>query len=341
MFYGGLRQSKYDKERANIVGSLLELRRGLATLPQKKPGNFLLGTWNIREFGGNKYGGRTSEALYCIAEVLDKFDLVAIQEVRPDLAALDEILRLLGRDYDRIYTDVSYAKGGNQERLCFIWDRRRVRFSGLAGELVLPETKSKELSQIARSPFICGFQTGWARFNLCTVHIYYGKSAPNEPRRVAEIDETAKLLAAKAKDYIKLDERYKNYSPENMVLLGDFNIFKTTDETFKAMSKHGFVLPDELAKGKLSGSNVTKDKFYDQIAFYKKVRDIENTAAGIFDFYEHVFREGDEARFRASGQVEEGASFKDWRTYQMSDHLVMWTEFKVDKADDYLRQLIG
>ena len=33
------------------------------------------------------------------------------------------------------------------------------------------------------------------------------------------------------------------------------------------------------------------------------------------------------------------AKFKDWRTYQMSDHLVMWTELTVDKTDDYLKEL--
>ena len=340
MFYGGLRQARYDGERTNIVGSLLELRRGLASLPQKRPGNFLLGTWNIREFGGTKYGGRKTEALYCIAEIIDRFDVVAIQEVRPDLDSLDQILRLLGRDYDRIYTDVSYVKGGNQERLAFVWDRRRVKFSGLAGELVLPESKSKTLSQIARSPFICGFQTGWARFNLCTVHIYYGKTAPNVPRRVEEISLTARLLASKAKDYIKIDKEYKNYLPENLVLLGDFNIFRTTDQTFIALSEAGFVLPDALVKGELGGSNVRKDKFYDQIAFYKTVRDIENISAGIFDFYDYIYRDSDEARFRSSGQITENVRFSDWRTYQMSDHLVMWTEFAVDKADEYLKQLI-
>jgi len=341
MYYAGLRQAKHVKERANIVGALLELRGGLAKLPQKRPGNFLLGTWNIREFGGNKYGGRTPEALYCIAEIIDKFDVVAVQEVRPDLNELDEIMRLLGRDYDRIFTDVSYAQGGNNERLCFIWDRRRVRFTGLAGELVLPRSDSEAMSQIARSPFICGFQAGWARFNLSTVHIYYGSAKANEPRRVAEIKAAAELLSKKAKDYIRLDDKYKNYSPENLILLGDFNIFKKADATFKALEDNGFILPAALAKGGLKGSNVSQDKFYDQIVFYKEVRDIENAGAGIFNFYDHVFNEKDEDRFKKSGLISADTKFKDWRTYQMSDHLVMWAEFKVDKSDDYLRQLIA
>ena len=340
MYYAGLREKKFDATRGHIIESLLRLRQGLKAVPEKRPGRVLLATWNIREFGGAKHGGRSEEALYCIAEILNRFDIVAIQEVRPDLRELDRVMSRLGRDWDRIFTDVSYAKSGNQERLAYVWDRRSVRFTGLAGELVLPEADSKDFAQVARTPFICGFQAGWARFNLCTVHIYYGEGTPNDERRVAEIAEVGKLLAKKAKDYIRVDEdERRTYSPENLVLLGDFNIFKKSDKTFEALAKSGFVLPKELMKDELTGSNVARDKFYDQIAFYKKVRDIENTGAGIFDFYEHVYRNEDAARFVKSKQIADKAKFKDWRTYQLSDHLVMWTEFAVDKTDDYLKQL--
>lgn len=343
MFYGALRDKRYDADRVDICESLLRLRKGLAKLPPKQPGTVLLATWNIREFGGSKFGGRSEEALYCIAEILSRFDVIAVQEVRPDLRALERVMSLLGRDWDRIFTDVSYAKSGNSERLAYVWDRRKVRFTGLAGELVLPPTESQQLSQIARTPFICGFQAGWAKFNLCTVHIYYGESKPEDPRRVEEIAQTASLLAKKAKDYINIDPKARRtYSPENLVLLGDFNIFAKEDETMKAMKKAGFVLPEGLMKDELVGSNAAKDKFYDQIAFYKEVRDIKNTNAGIFDFYEHVYRlEDDAQRFVKAGKIESKAKFKDWRTYQLSDHLVMWTEFSVDKADDYLKGLLS
>ena len=31
--------------------------------------------------------------------------------------------------------------------------------------------------------------------------------------------------------------------------------------------------------------------------------------------------------------------FNLWRTYQMSDHLPLWAEFRVDFSDDYLREI--
>ncbi|WP_247281286.1 MULTISPECIES: hypothetical protein [unclassified Bradyrhizobium] len=204
MNYTGLRWIKDDKQRQRIVAGLSKLRTGLKKkVPAKSDGTLLLATWNIREFGGTKYGGRTTDAMYYIAECISRFDLIAVQEVRADLKALKEILRLLGRQWDVIFTDVSFADGGNFERLAFVYNTAKVSFTGLAGELVLPsKTATERMSQVARTPFVCGFQVGWAKFNLCTVHIYYGTAKAEDLRRVDEINALAKLLATKAKDYI-------------------------------------------------------------------------------------------------------------------------------------------
>ncbi len=155
--------------------------------------------------------------MYYIAECRNCFDLIAVQEVRADLRALQEIMRLLGRQWNVIFTDVSYADGGNFERLAFVYNTAKVSFTGLAGELVLPSKGATEImSQVAGTPFVCGFQVGWAKFNLCTVHIYCGTSKAEDPRRVDEINALAQLLAAKAKDYIDTEVPV-DYSPEHLV----------------------------------------------------------------------------------------------------------------------------
>ncbi|PZA10980.1 endonuclease [Rhodopseudomonas palustris] len=333
MDYTGLRRLK-GPDRARIITALIALRAGLRKLPPKQPGNFLLSTWNIREFGGSKYGGRTLDALYCIAECINRFDLVAVQEVRQDLVALKQVVRILGRDWDYVYTDVTFGSRGNGERLAFLFNRSRVSFTGLAGELVLPSKSATELvAQVARTPFICGFQSGWAKFNLCTVHIYYGTGKKDDPDRLRDIEETAKLLATKAKSYIDLDHPV-DYSPENLVLLGDFNIFGREDATFQALTKNRFTIPEELLRQK--GSNVAEDKFYDQIAFYRQGSGLKCEAAGVFNFYRYIFNDA-----RTYKKVmPTTAKFDSWRTYQMSDHLIMWTEFEVDKTDAYLRNLM-
>jgi endonuclease/exonuclease/phosphatase family metal-dependent hydrolase len=333
MDYTDIRNIKDEHERKRLIGALDDLRKGLtAEIPSKTSRNLLLASWNIREFGGKKYGGRTADAMFCIAECISRFDLVAVQEVRSDLAALKRVMRYLGSRWDVIYSDVSYADGGNNERLAFLYDTSKVSFRGLAGELVLPMKGATDLmNQVARTPFICGFQAGWAKFNLCTVHIYYGKSVAEDPRRVDEIEALAELLAGKAKDYIDID-RSVVYSPENLVLLGDFNIFGKDDATYKALTDNGFVIPDKL--NDLPGTNVKKDKFYDQIAFFKDMGGVRCDKAGVFDFYKYVFNNK-----TTYAQVIGEDKFMDWRTYQMSDHLIMWCEFDVDHADAYLKKL--
>ncbi len=142
-FYQNL-NTKTPQGQRTLKG-LLTLRTKLQEqVPAKTlEANLLLATWNIREFGTPKYGGRTQEAFYYIAEIISKFDLIAIQEVREDLSALDTLMKILGSNWEYIFTDVTEGSQGNGERLAFVFDTRKVKFGGLAGELVLPPSRQK------------------------------------------------------------------------------------------------------------------------------------------------------------------------------------------------------
>src|SRR5690606_36227511 len=112
----------------------------------------------------------------------------AVQEVGRDIAPLLKLLDILGPDWDFIATDVTEGTGGNGERMAFLFNRDRVRFRNIAGEIVLPDGQlvvgatgagadaGKGL-QFARSPFLVSFTSGWFKFSLCTVHIYYGSDS--------------------------------------------------------------------------------------------------------------------------------------------------------------------
>ena len=171
-----------SKDGVRTLERLLALRRQLKNeIPERTLGRtLLLGTWNIREFDSPAYGVRISEAFYYIAEIIARFDIVAIQEVRKDLKALKRLKKLLGGYWKYIVTDLTEGAPGNKERIAFIYDTRKVKFGGLAGEMVLPpislgKGKYKPVAQVARTPFICVFHAGWTRFILSTVHLIYGK----------------------------------------------------------------------------------------------------------------------------------------------------------------------
>jgi endonuclease/exonuclease/phosphatase family metal-dependent hydrolase len=322
-----------------IAAGLLRLRDRLDAIPVRtREETLLLATWNIREFDSTKYGLRTDDAFFYLAEIVSRFDLVAIQEVRSDLSALERLQRQLGWWWKYLVTDVTEGARGNRERMAFLFDGRKVRFAGLAGEIVLPPVTvveadgsrvTKPVDQLYRTPYLAAFQAGWFKFMLSTVQ---------------EISSVARFLRDRA-------NHPDAWSP-NLVLLGDFNIYKREDATFRAITDADFAIPDLLQR--IPGSNVRKDKFYDQIAFSTHARAaVECSAAGVFDFYECVFRDEDEAACvplmgqaytttsRGTPREDPGDYYRQWRTYQMSDHLPMWVELRVDFGERYLKKQVG
>jgi endonuclease/exonuclease/phosphatase family metal-dependent hydrolase len=348
-----------DPERTRVLDRLLALRRALAEqVPGTRAGNLMLATWNIRDLDSNRFGHgpRLRESFHYLAEIISRFDLVAVQEVNRDLDPLRRILDLLGPEWSHIVTSVTEGPSGNDERMAFLFNTNRVRFTCLAGQVVLPkahlvgatEEKTAGGLQFARAPYMASFQAGWFKFNLCTVHIFFGnESGPALERRIDEIDRIAahfkRLQAKEAADYI---------------LLGDFNIVSPKHQTMRALQKHGFRIPEPLQDIR---TNLGKNKFYDQIAFRQHDKRLEFGSAGAFDFRDAVFRDLDEdaaayfesmpphlrdvhSRGAKKGQPRTPAEQREyynreWITWQMSDHLLLWVELRVDFTEDYLQSL--
>lgn len=338
--------AKNERDRRTAEG-LLRLQEKLAQeLPARTISDTLiLATWNIREFDSSKYGERTSESISYIAEIISHFDLVAVQEVNADLKALEWVQRVLGDWWKFLVTDVTAGTKGNQERMAFLYDSRKVKFGGLAGEIVIPPGKGKE--QLARTPFVCGFETGWLKFMLCTVHIYYGSEKAEDPDRVKEIELLSEFLAGRVEE--------RTAWSKNLVLLGDFNIFSPSDKTFKALLKGGFFVPKQLQQ---LPSNVERNKHYDQMAFITRkdwdqgmVKErLTRCKAGVFNFFALVYRDEDESLY--SAEMDDGYAkartardktnyYRQWRTFHMSDHLPMWFELPIDFGEEYLQSIIA
>jgi exonuclease III len=316
-----------------------------------------LATWNVMHFGDGGAYARTRESMLYIAEIIDHFDLVAIQEVNEDIRALDELFRFhLGNDWDYIVTDTTGGSRGNSERLAFAYRRSKVRFRKEAGEIVLPSgqeiadpsTRDAGRSvQFARTPFSVAFQSGWFKFKLCTVHIFYGKATETSPQmehRRREIQKIAQYLAQRQKEQARTlgDEA-------NFILLGDFNIVSPEHHTMQALEDAGFNVPQAIkdAPSSLSGRH-----HYDQIAFLLADNRFEFRASGVFDMFDVVYRDGDadhyidvvklEAfNFDSDGEPrnrkQKSRYFRTYyRKHQLSDHKLLWCEIKTDFSDDYL-----
>jgi len=349
-FYNAIDTNTPEGKRT--VDRLLKLSEGLGEIPVKTVDQtLLLATWNIRDFDKPAYGERSDEAIYYIAEIISRFDLVAIQEVYKDLTGLKRVLRVLGDYWKYIVTDVTEGRQGNKERMTFVYDSRKVSFGGLAGELTLPPVKvDGELvpaEQVWRTPFVCGFRAGWSRFMLASVHILWGKGKSTklkEPAdRVKEIRKVAQFLKKRTND--------KTAWSQNLILLGDFNIFTTEGAAFNELLKAKFEVPDELVD---FCTNAKGNRQYDQIAFRVQKERLGTTGkAGVVNFFDYVFREQDESLYieqmgdayheKTNGNLrnarEKSTYFNTyWRTHQMSDHLPLWVELKIDYSQQYLER---
>jgi len=329
-FYKNIKANTQEGRRT--AEGLLRLKAVLDDAIPKKTVDptLLLATWNLREFGGTKSDGREWEPLFYIAEIMSRFDMIAVQEVRDDLDALDDLMYILGPWWKYLVSDVTLGKQGNNERHAYIYDIRKLSFGGLVGELVPEMSKSgqklKSDFAFARTPYLAGFRAGWFKFTICTQHFYYGKSKPDDEQRLAEAEAVVGLL----KKRMKSDDAWAY----NTILLGDFNIFSTKDKTFAAIEREKFVIPDNL-KGTYTNAN--KDKPFDQICFLS--RDVQTqlklAKAGTFPFFDYVYRNEDWKVYQP--KLSEG-KYKQWRTFKMSDHLPLWVEVGVDFGKEYLER---
>lgn len=145
VFYYKLKRIYHAKERKRVIQNIIALRKQLCEEIPKRTAKdtLLLASWNIRDFDSNKFkhGPRLKESYYYIAEILSAFDIIAVQEVNEDLKALYRVMSILGRNWDFITTDVTEGSSGNKERMVFLYDKGKVSFRNIAGEIVLPKSK--------------------------------------------------------------------------------------------------------------------------------------------------------------------------------------------------------
>jgi endonuclease/exonuclease/phosphatase family metal-dependent hydrolase len=305
-----------------IAQGLLALQERIkaAGIPSSKLDETInIASWNIREFGKIP---RSEPAIHYIAEILGQFDLVGIVELRDDVSDLARVLKILGPYWDAVYSDTITDSGGNGERTAYLYDSRAVTFNGLAAEADAPRKKvgDEYLPTLSfwRAPYLASFKAGNFDFLILTTHARWGNS---DAARTQELGMLAQWI----------DEKSKNPSVEDkdILVMGDFNIPAIDSPMFKAVTAYGLKIPDALLG--VQGSNLEKDKRYDQILIYPRYTEKFTNAGGALDFYI------DEAHI---AELFPGGMKKLAFTFQMSDHLPLWMQVNTDLASEKLEQII-
>lgn len=336
-------------EKKRTLANLLLLRSGLADeiTVRKADHNLLIASWNIKEFGHTSQ--RLPEAYFYIAEIMARFDLIAVQEIKSGLKDLDIILRLLGPDWSYLVNDITEGQDGNSERSAYIFNTRRVELGGLAGEIVLWDelTQNSPIKQLKRTPYITGFKSGWKTFALINLHLHPG----DDQEDIAHRREEARLLLHALAEKIGRGRMWN----DNLILVGDFNLYDGAEKdnpTIQEIHAAGYREVESLI-GLDTNASFTEayDRFFltqnEYFVLGKNKVGLDN--GGVFNPFNYVYRSGQEAVYRAYMQ-QHYTGTKDlgipanltryylhpWRKNQLSDHFPIWFELIIDSSDEFL-----
>jgi hypothetical protein len=312
-----------------------------AEIPSRRDkGQLLIATWNIRHFGRSRFSSakRSQESLFYIAEIISRFDIIALQELTGKPEDFDPVFKdlqkKLGRHWKAVVSGITEGRLGNQERLGFLYDSRKLRFGDFTDEIVIPASLLEQLEikeQPARTPFMAGFYFGTTKLIFCNLHTFWGSTSGSRlERRHKELEAVISSLAQGLKN--------RRLWADKLILLGTFHVMDLSSPTLLHLKENGFLLPAGLEQ---VPTNMAMNRPYDQIALWWNDTSaaLIPVSGGAFDFYKYVYRKNDEAFYAQDmgqkymvGRDGEPKSpekkslyyIRYWRAYQMSDHLPKW-----------------
>jgi endonuclease/exonuclease/phosphatase family metal-dependent hydrolase len=324
----------YGNLKPYVAEGLIQLRKRIdkAKIPSSKLDESLnVATWNIREFGRTP---RLEASIVYIAEIINQFDLVALVELRDNLGDLRRVMKVLGRSWDVVFSDFIEDDGGNQERIAFLYDKRMVRFTGLAAEADAPRVPESQEGRSRiwntrdgwwRAPYMASFEAGSFDFVVIAAHIRWGSGVRDRTPALRALGE---WVGRRAKHPFATDSDF--------ILIGDFNIPSRRSSAYKALigTDTGLQLPTKLANVK--GTNLSQKNTYDQIlhnATGEGQKRFTNSG-GVLDFYEGDWKS-------LYPNASHRPRNRDRFTYELSDHLPLWIQIDTEIVDEHLRSLAG
>ena len=303
----------YDYDVDHEVTALARARKE-AKIPKRQSGRLLVARWNIARLGANK---RRDEDYKLLATMIGWFELVALQEVRDNLAGLRAVQANLPKHFRALFSDTA----GNNDRMAFLYDSRKVSPLEEIGEIGFSprELAAVQAAEVGnafvsfdRTPHLAAFEAEQARFLLANVHLYYG-TATELTRRAAEAFAVA--------SWAERRQGEKHTYSKNVLALGDFNLPKAdpNDAIYRALVAKGLRVPKDVATR--IGTNLGGRKQYDQVVFLPEAEALLRES-GVVRFDEVLFQDLAPAKQRPVLR------------YRISDHRILWFSVATDGAGD-------
>jgi len=244
-------------------------------------------SWNVENFGKSK----SNNGIAYIATLLNKYDLVALQEVvagyggAQAVAHLADELNRKGSHWEYTISDPTTSSPSKTERYAFLWKTAQLKKIGKAW------LEKKYALEMEREPYLCSFEYGKKQFTAVSFHAITKNKQP---------EREIKYFKLFPEEYPKL----------NLIFSGDFNC-PQSHSVFDPLRKIGFT--SALVNQKTSLKRSCKNgeclaSEFDNMYFSKsKIRKIDS---GVVLFYQNF------------------QSLKQART--ISDHCPIWMEFSLN-----------
>lgn len=271
------------------LGSVTSSQPGDFTTPAARSDVIRIATFNIQVFGQDKL--RDPQTMAVLAKIMQRFDIVAIQEIRSQsqdvLPRLVELVNADGLQYD-------FALGPRQgrtvskEQYGYVFNTAAVEIDR---RTVAPVVDPHNL--LHRPPLVGAFRARGApeqeafTFTLVTVH-----TDPDEA-----VEEVNVL------DDVYYAVRYDGRGEDDVILLGDFNAGPRQFAPFAAVPYLYWIVEDQP-------TNTRRTELYDNIIYHRQATTEFTGAGGVLDFAQEFQLTPDQA-------------------LKVSDHMPVWAEFSV------------
>lgn len=280
------------------INSFEQLKARLAGNPAAAPAHaptvgrsnaIRIATFNIQVFGQEKL--RKPQVMAALANIVSRFDVVAIQEIRSQaqdvLPALVDQVNAAGRQYDFVIGP-RQGRTSSKEQYGYVFNTATVEVDR---RTVAPVVDPHDL--LHRPPLVGAFRARGAppeeafTFTLINVH-----TDPDEA-----VEEVNVL------DDVYYAVRYDGRGEDDVILLGDFNAGPRQFSAFAGVPYLTWVVESEP-------TNTRRTHLYDNVIYHRQATTEFTGASGVFDFVQEL-----------------GLSLEE--ALEISDHLPVWAEFSV------------
>lgn len=178
--------SNFSDDEWVKINDLFNQSSDIFSLPTRQIDSVVIGSFNIRKLG--KVKKRTQQSWQFLKNTIERFDLLAVQEIMDDLSGFEHLVSLLGDDYGMVVSDVTGSKpgsSGNSERLGYIFNWKKIQRTALASDITFDRSEIANNLYDNRSDFNQAWLAHTEKLKQWKIKVAekkaQGKRAPSRP----------------------------------------------------------------------------------------------------------------------------------------------------------------